>query len=170
MEPLIFLFTFLAVIFIAQYLFAKTSSKSEDKKATPVYRYGRKEYIMTRAEHNFFLLLIQAINERYHVFPQVHLSSILNEKYIKGQNWKAAFKHINGKSVDFVICDKQFAKPLLAIELDDWSHASDSRKKRDVEVERIFIESGLPLLRFSDYKNLSFADVESKIDQAIKKN
>jgi len=40
------------------------------------------------------------------------------EHRIKGQDWKAAFRRINGKSVDFVICDKAYIKPLLAIELD----------------------------------------------------
>ena len=54
------------------------------------------------------------------------------------------------KSVDFVFCDKDYCRPLLAIELDDYSHNREDRKIRDAEVERILQQAQLPLLRFTD--------------------
>jgi hypothetical protein len=166
MESLVYLLIFIAVIALLRKFFASKNASTKTSEA-PIYQYGRKEYIMTKAEHNFFLMLSQTFQGKYHVFPQVHLASILDEKIVKGQNWKAAFKHINGKSVDFVICDKQYAKPLIAVELDDWSHSSESRRSRDQEVERIFAAASLPLVRFNDYKNLSVIDVEKRLDQAL---
>ncbi len=170
MKVLIYLFLFIIIIAVIKKLFANNKSGTTNKGKAPIYQYGRKDYIMTKAEHNFFLILSQTFRGQYHVFPQVHLSSILDEKMVKGQNWKAAFNHINEKSVDFVICDKQYARPLVAIELDDWSHSSENRRKRDEEVERIFAAAGLQLVRFADYKNLTVADVEKKLSPALESN
>lgn len=101
---------------------------------------------MTKSERNFFILLNQAVGSDFYVFPQIHLSSLLNEK-IKGQNWQRAFYHINGKSVDFVLCSKSTLEPVLAIELDDASHNREDRRARDLEVERILANANFPLIR-----------------------
>lgn len=117
---------------------------------------------MTRAENEFYQILVNAVGNSFNVFPQIHLSAILDEK-IKGQNWKAAFRHINGKSVDYVLCDKQYNQPKVAIELDDLSHDEESRRLRDEEEERIFKEVNLPLLRIKDFKRLSNEDIKKLV-------
>jgi very-short-patch-repair endonuclease len=114
---------------------------------SPIYHYERRDLIMTRAENEFFKMLDEAVGQDYYVFPQVHLSSLFEHR-VQGQDWWKAFHHINRKSVDFVICDRQTVRPLAAIELDDWSHKLDKRKTRDAEVERIFQGANFPLLRF----------------------
>lgn len=60
---------------------------------------------MSNTEAEFFKKLQGVAGERYFVFPQVHLSALLDHK-VKGQDWRIAFRHINGKSVDYVLCDK----------------------------------------------------------------
>lgn len=104
---------------------------------------------MSRAEREFFDILIGIVEDKYYVFPQIHLPTILDNKII-GQNWRGAFRHIDEKSVDFVICDKAYIKPIFVIELDDKTHKQDNRKERDEEVERILSEAGIPLLRFGN--------------------
>lgn len=122
-------------------------------KVPPLYSYRAKECIMTPSEAEFFEKLHSAVGDRYYIFPQIHLSALLDEKVV-GQNWNAAFRHINGKSVDYVLCDKVTLKPAYAVELDDASHERADRRERDEEVERIFkeVEAGMRLvrLRFSD--------------------
>jgi very-short-patch-repair endonuclease len=83
----------------------------------------------------------------------VHLSTIIDEK-VQKQNWRGARAHIGRKSVDFVLCDKEFITPKLAIELDDSSHEQSDRILRDREVERILEEAGVPLLRIMDTRDL----------------
>lgn len=113
------------------------------------YRYKRKIKIMTGAEEDLYKKLTQICHDRYIVFPQIHLSSLFEHK-IRGQNWRAAFYHINGKSVDFVLVDRLTLKTVLAIELDDYTHQQRSRQVRDREVERIFYSAGIPLCRLSN--------------------
>lgn len=112
---------------------------------------------MTRVEDEFFLKLERAVSERYYVFPQVHLSSLLDH-HVKGQDWSYAFRHINGKSVDYVLCSRETLLPTYAIELDDYTHEQSDRRKRDKEVERIFDEASLPLVRFKTI-NVSEQDI-----------
>lgn len=121
---------------------------------------------MTPAENEFYTMLVSAVGERYFVFPQVHLSALLNHE-VKGQYWKAAFSSINGKSVDYVISDRTTRKSLAAIELDDYTHDAEDRKQRDIEVERILKEAGMPLLRFTNYKTISREEIEQQILEVV---
>lgn len=149
--PIILILGLLIVLLLAliPFLFKRPLTK---------YQYLRKDFIMTQSERDFFEVLFSIVGNQYHVFPQVHLDVILNHK-VRGQNWFGAFRHINEKSVDFVICDKAYIKPLLAIELDDRSHEREDRKERDGEVGRILNEASMPLLRF---KNERFDKEEIK--------
>ena len=139
------------------------TNSAEIKKTT--YNYQAKQYFMTKSENDFFRMLDNVASDRYFIFPQAHLSAILDEK-IKGQNWKAAFKHINGKSVDYVLCDKQSLKPVYAVELDDYTHTYKNRQERDKEVERMFQCAGVPLVRFSNYKSLTENDIAQRFFEA----
>lgn len=89
----------------------------------------------------------------------------MNHK-VKGQNWKGAFQHINGKSVDFVLLSKYTSKPICAIELDDSSHDRSDRSSRDEEVERIFKQAKIPLARFRKVENLSKQEIVDTIAAA----
>lgn len=132
----------------------------------PVYRYDKKKYFMTRAEHECYDALVAAVGTEYFIFPQVHISAIVDHK-VKGQNWKAAFSHINGKSVDFVLCDKTYISPVLAIELDDRTHERPERQGRDVEVERILHDAGLPLLRLGNNGSFRPDEIAQKVKDAL---
>ena len=86
---------------------------------------------------------------------------------VVGQNWFGAFRHIDEKSVDFVLCDKLSLSPQIAIELDDQSHERADRKKRDEEVNRILEMAGLPLIRIENNNRLSPAELAQKIKEKM---
>ena len=157
METYVYIIIALAVLVLILAK-AKLSSSSQTKKVfkNNTYKYSAKYSLMTKTESDFFTKLERVVSERYYVFPQVHLSSLLDHR-VKGQEWSYAFRHINGKSVDYVLCDRQTLRPTYAIELDDYTHDQTNRKKRDAEVERIFDEANLPLVRF---RNKDISDTE----------
>lgn len=111
------------------------------------YNYDAKGSIATRVELIFYQRLVNIAGDRYQIIPQAHLSSFINHK-IKGQNWRGAFSVINGKSVDFLLCDKINLQPVYAIELDDSTHLQQARVERDQLVEGILREIDIPLIRF----------------------
>lgn len=130
------------------------------------YTYRAKEFFMTPAERDFLGVLESAMGERYQIFAQVHLSTIFDHKVI-GQNWYGAFRHINEKSVDFVLCDPVNLKPLLAIELDDKSHDEESRQLRDEEVNQIFEKADLPLLRIQNQGHFDQIQISRSIYEKL---
>lgn len=156
-----------AIVIVLKIVDSRRPDRGLVKKIT-TYHYTRKSYLITQSESGFLKVLFEAVEDRYYIVPQVHLSAVLEHK-VKGQSWKGAFGHINGKSVDFVICDKQTIKPLLAIEVDDWSHEANSRIERDTEVERILKETGLPLLRFNNWRSIGMESITNQIRQELMK-
>jgi very-short-patch-repair endonuclease len=143
----ILLITLLLVILVGSAIGAKAANKTQ--KNPRIYHYEKKLKVMTDAEGRFFEKLTNVIGERFIILPQAHLSAFINHK-IKGQNWKAAFNVINGKSVDFLLVEKNTLKPVAAIELDDWSHAREERVARDEKVKNILDEAGILLVRFDN--------------------
>ncbi len=137
--------------------------RGEKKKE---YTYRAKESFMTPAELEFFGILKSLVGEKYQIFAQVHLPTILDHKII-GQNWHGAFRHIDEKSIDFVLCDPINLKPLLAIELDDKSHDEEPRQLRDKEVERIFEEAKLPLLRVPSHGHFNQIEILHLIEEKL---
>ena len=158
------------IVFAVILLKLISANRSHKKKVfkNNVYRYTAKRSLMTNVETDFFRTLNRVAGGRYYVFPQVHLSAILDHK-VKGQEWKYAFRHINGKSVDYVLCDKATLQPTYAVELDDYTHDQKDRRERDREVERIFAAANLPLVRFKD-KNVSDDDITQALMHARKKH
>jgi len=141
------------------------SDKNKNKEK-PKYRYIRKQFILSRVEHEYYSALISAVGSEYYIFVQVYLSTILDNK-VKGQDWRAARGHIDRKSVDFVLCDKIYISPKLAIELDDKSHDRLDRQERDREVERILRDAGLPLLRLKNRGGPIVEEIAREIKQTI---
>ena len=132
----------------------------------PKYDYKRRSFFLTKAEHEFYDSLVQAVGQDYIVFAQVHLPTLLEHKVV-GQNWKAAFRHVSQKSVDFVLCDKAYISPKLAIELDDKSHERPDRQDRDIEVERILKGAGMPLLRIQNHGKFNPQELAEKVQVAL---
>jgi len=161
------LYAVIVVIFIALY-FIKSYLDSSGK-IKKIFQYKRKDFFLTRAEHECYDALVAGVGGSCYVFAQVHLSSILDHR-VAGQNTGAAFAHINQKSVDFLLCDKDYISPRLAIELDDRSHERPDRQARDHEVERIFRDAGLPLLRLENTGHFDPNELAQKVNALLAPN
>ncbi len=129
------------------------------------FRYLRKNHLMTRAERDCYEKLLSTVGNTYYVFPQIHLPNLIDHK-VKGQGWRRAFAYISQKSVDFVLCTKAEIAPVLAIELDDSSHERPDRIVRDLEVERMLKDAGMPLLRLKHGESIDILMVERAINGA----
>lgn len=140
---------------------------SRRRPRRPRYRYRARRSVMTRREEWFFRVLQDALGRDYLIFPQIHISSLLDER-IKGQNWAAARGQTNSKSVDYVVADAGTLDVLCAVELDDATHDREDRRERDRQVEEMFAGAGMPLVRFRDAEELTAGDVRRRILRAIR--
>ena len=76
-------YVILGLIVLAIVLFKLVLSSASTKRKVlkdNLYSYAAKSFMMTRTESEFFLKLDHVVSERYHVFPQVHLSALLDRK------------------------------------------------------------------------------------------
>ncbi len=71
------------IVVIAVQLLSKNAKRND--KNSPIYRYGRKDFFMNRAENEFFDILIEAVGSSYYVFPQVHLSTAVFQKHYRNK-------------------------------------------------------------------------------------
>ncbi|MBI5530009.1 MAG: DUF2726 domain-containing protein [Candidatus Doudnabacteria bacterium] len=136
------------------------------QKRARKYEYRVKNSVMTASENEFYSILLNLVDGQYFVFPQVHLDAFLDYK-IRGQSWIGAWKHINQKSVDFLICDLESRKPLLAVELDDRSHDRENRIERDEEVGCIFKNANLSLLRIKNQREYNIEEIKQQLFELI---
>lgn len=155
-------------IFLILAILSSLLSRNRLNKNLKGYRYTRKTYLMTKGENEFFQILFKIIDNKYHIFPQIHLISLLEHK-IAGQSWKGAKSHIDRLSVDYVICDRRYLSPILAIELDDISHKRGDRIERDLRVERILAEARIPLLRVKYKDRLNEEIIRESLSQFLKR-
>ena len=97
--------------------------------------------LLTNAELNFYKVLREAVSESQIICPKVRMQDVLWTKTYRVKDKQSFINKVNRKHFDFVICDKDTLKPLMAIELDDKSHEEDDRKERDEFVNALFTKS-----------------------------
>jgi len=159
------------VVFFAVLAFLIKIFSSIFKKISPIepefkQAYFKKEYLLTPTERKFFNILEQIISGKFYIFPQIHLDSLLEVK--KDEENKMGYRNrINRKSVDFVICDKEYLKPLLAIELDDSSHYRWDRQERDQFVNQALNSVGLKTLRIRVSSPYPFEELKNQVLQSL---
>lgn len=99
---------------------------------------------LTEIEKRLYARLCEALPNHI-ILAQVSLYSIL--KVDSKDEYMKYFNKIRSKSLDFLVCEKDFSI-VTAIELDDSSHERDERKKADYEKDTALRSAGVRLIRW----------------------
>lgn len=128
--------------------------------------YKRKDWLLSKAERSFFGVLQQAVGAEFLIFAKIRVGDLL--WLPKGTEGRTShWNRIQSKHVDFVICDRENVRPLVAIELDDSSHGTQKRQARDQFMEEAFQAAGLPLLRVPAKAGYNVSVLQQSIRAAI---
>lgn len=144
---LIFFFVILFIVLLKTFL--------ERYRNLNNFPYSQKDRFLTMSEKKFFLMLTQWFRNEYHVFPQIHLSSLFSINDSEKRKYSYLNK-IDRKSVDFVLFEKESMLPVIAIELDDYTHRFARRMKRDSFIDKVFEAARLPIIHVSNFDNQEF--------------
>jgi hypothetical protein len=120
------------------------------------FPYYKNRYFISNAERKVFLLLQEIVGEKYYIFPQVSIISLLKVDKNEKDFW-IYFNKIRQKSVDFVLADKGSFDPVLAIELNDFTHDRYDRRERDEFVTKAFSDAGM---KFVVLEGKSYTEAE----------
>jgi very-short-patch-repair endonuclease len=119
--------------------------------------------LLTRYEAAFLIKLEAAVRPDERIFAQVQLSQLFDVN-----TGHPVFKRTSQKTIDFILCDRQTTRILLAIELDDRTHDRPNRAARDEFVNELLEKSGIPLLRFRHDEPQDPASVTARIRKSVK--
>ena len=107
--------------------------------------------------YKFLIIVVQEIRKKFNInlqiFTQVALNRIIDVNNERKN--EELFDKISRKSIDFVLYNDETNEILCCIELDDETHNSESRKKRDELLDKVF-ENNIKLLHLKrqNYYNL----------------
>ncbi|HEY7624328.1 MAG TPA: DUF2726 domain-containing protein [Candidatus Limnocylindria bacterium] len=121
--------------------------------------------LLSPTERAFFTALQLAAGKRYLVFPKVRLLDLCMG--LDAWSDAVAFNHVSRKHVDFVLCDAQTLKPVLAVELDDRSHRSERARYRDSVKDQVLAALGLGIYRQWVRRSYDPAAIARGIEDAI---
>jgi len=139
---------------------------SEDE----ILPYRVKDDFLTDAEYSFYKTLKLSVGEKAIICPKVGLKDIFFIGKQTGNNYMKYFGKIAQKHVDFLLCDPNTMKPILAIELDDARHTSKKSYERDIFIEKLYKDANFKLIRISSMSEYSVADLKDTIDGIINKS
>lgn len=119
-----------------------------DLHTTEGAQFGRKASIVTQPEGRLYRSLLLAVDGEYTVMAKVRLWDfvwLVNEPPERKQH----LSRLSCRHVDFLLCDPGNLKPLLVIELDDYSHKKPEAVAADRYKNELFAAAGLPILRLN---------------------
>lgn len=123
------------------------AAKDEPADGPTVFPFRLRDDFLSAAEPSFYQVLRTVVDGRMQICPKVGLGDLFFAETGDRQKNRAFTNRIDRKHVDFVLCDPQTLRPLVAVELDDRSHEREDRQQRDAFVEGVFAAAGLPLVR-----------------------
>jgi predicted RNA-binding Zn-ribbon protein involved in translation (DUF1610 family) len=155
-------------------LFQKTPRSATQDEFTPfslpadkaeVLPYFLRDDFLSAAEGSFYRVLKSVVGDNLIICPKVSLADIF---YVSRPDIHMAYVNkINRKHVDFVLCNPETLKPVIAIELDDASHRRPDRIERDEFVDQVFTTGGLPLLHVPVQRAYSAQELKNLLRQVF---
>lgn len=152
-------------------LIKKSSNIDSDEKVNNVenFPYQKNKKLFSPAERSFLGVLDMAIDNKAMICGKVRMADVITpEKGLSRGEWQTAFNKTSRKHFDFVLCNKGNLEIICAIELDDKSHNSKSREKRDKFLDRACDAAGIPLVHIPAKKGYVLEDIKEILSPHMK--
>ncbi len=156
---LFILSVFVAIGIVVLRLLLTTASGGQGDRTVPL-PYKKKLYLLSVSERKCYETLVEVLPEKFVIFPQLNLDKLI---YSEDRHYEHLNK-IDRKSVDFVICSREYLSPVLVIELDDPTHMREARIARDNFVNSALHHAGLNLLRLHNSDLLDKTKLKNLIE------
>jgi hypothetical protein len=109
------------------------------------FPYRGRRALLSKGELAFYRALTVAIADNWVISVKIRLADVI---WCPPAEWKTAHgARVSQKHLDFVLYDRETTEVVLAVELDDRSHARSERRARDAFVDEVLERCGVLLLR-----------------------
>lgn len=124
--------------------------------------------LFSAAERSFLGVLDTAVGAEYRVFGKVRVADVAKVRPGLGNSARqGALNRIAAKHFDFVVCRASDLGVVMAVELNDKSHASKRAQSRDDLLAKVCQTINLPLLAIPAKQSYVVADVQAQFQAAI---
>ena len=122
--------------------------------------YERREALLSRGELAFYEVLRRCIPIEYGISIKTRLADVVRcppDYWDTPHGWRLSQKH-----VDFVLYDRNTTRIVAVIELDDRSHFTAERQRRDRFLNKVLKVAGVTLLRVRAAARYRVADLREQ--------
>ncbi|MFU8772189.1 MAG: DUF2726 domain-containing protein [Anaerolineales bacterium] len=123
-----------------------------------------KEDFLSEAEISFYRVLVNMFSERLVVFPKVSLPDVVS---LIGSASDEQFTSINHTAIDFLLCDLDSLKPVLAVTLDNASDPGIEQGRKTELLNDLLTGCGLPFVRVKSQESYKPSDLARTFREAI---
>jgi len=160
----------LGIVVIVVFVLLKIKTKIQGESKITDFPYIHQAILFTPAERSFLGVLSQAIGKDAHIFGKVRVADVITSKTgMLRSEWQKAFNKISGKHFDFILCNKDDLSIMCAIELDDLSHQSKSRKERDSFLAGACQYSSVPLIQMPAKSTYNIGEIKELLSPYLNK-
>ncbi|UTW11630.1 DUF2726 domain-containing protein [Marinobacterium rhizophilum] len=131
--------------------------------ATMAYELG--ECLLTDDQIHFLEVLEQAVGADHRVLLRVPLADVITvDDSLHGRALETALARLHGRQFNFLVCTQAALEPVCAVELDEPSPRRTKLPRRDLQLDAICEQAGLPLLRIASQLSYQVADIGLQFD------
>lgn len=128
--------------------------------------YRKRDCLLSGPERALFEALLKVAGERYHVLPKMRLADVLWLPKLASNRW-LHWNRIAQKHLDFILCDRKYLEPLLAVELESPTTRSGHAEERTEFIAAALAAAGVPLLRLPLKRSYSAQEVGEIVSRRI---
>ncbi|MED8912295.1 DUF2726 domain-containing protein [Escherichia coli] len=104
--------------------------------------------------YEFKIALVEQSLQPGACVAQIARENGINDIRPRSRQWWQLFRMVSQWHVDVVIVERRSFSIVAAVELDDASHLRPERRRRDILLEEVLRQAGIPLLRSHDARKL----------------
>jgi hypothetical protein len=123
---------------------------------------------LSQKERMFSSVLEKAVGGKYRVYckvPMVDVFEATDKRSERSQ--RKALKPVRGILFDYIVCDSQTHEVVCAVELDDHQFDKKTFKEKDLFVEQLCQDVGLPLLRVAPQNGYNLVEIIERFERTI---
>jgi hypothetical protein len=128
--------------------------------------YRKRDYLLSGPERALFEALLKVAGERYHVLPKMRLADVVWLPKLASNRW-LHWNRIAQKHLDFILCDRKYLEPLLAVELEGSTTRSGHAEERTEFIAAALTAAGVPLLRLPLKRSYSAQEIGEIVGRRI---
>ena len=142
-------------LILKKYTYIEESEEQDSKEQEQKLPYHFK-YLLTKNEWDFYKKM-KVVADRYnlHIIAKVRLADLVEvDNYLTGNAFNKYFWKIQAKHVDFVLCNPENLAVIAILELEDGSHNTAERAKRDNFVDKVLKKCGYKIIHTYNGSNI----------------